>query len=263
MSRDGLTRALALLCVPALLAGAALLPLAAMDRADRARLEAVHPLPGAVDTGAPSAEALRIPLVEALYRTLLVRDTDAHAPYLPGEDAAPLDCAEQDVRDAFDLLRPALPGDWAALADTLFAQAEDAACAGWALEGGFSRRELTFSRTVQGERCVLGTLELVLAPDGVTPVQMNLYLNAFQLPRPAEFAPPQDPADPLGALEDVAGRMGLGALDWQSVPLDADGYWCLASEQAHLRLVLHAWSNPSVGTYLLDVALTMVEGGLA
>ena len=44
MRRAGLTGLLAVLCVPVLLAAAALGPLAAMEQADRDRLDAVHPL---------------------------------------------------------------------------------------------------------------------------------------------------------------------------------------------------------------------------
>ena len=61
MRNTRLTSVLTLLCVPLLLAAAALGPLAVMEQTDRARLETAHSLPAPADIGAPNAQAMEIP----------------------------------------------------------------------------------------------------------------------------------------------------------------------------------------------------------
>ena len=264
MRNTRLTSVLTLLCVPLLLAAAALVPLAVMKQTDRTRLETAHSLPAPADIGAPDAQAMEIPLVAQLYQLLLTQDADAYSPYVANGDAPARACTDQDVLDTFAVLRPALPADWAGLADAMTAQADDTQATGTELSAGFSAIELQFCRedALEDDTSSFGTLTAITAPDGVTPVQMSLYLNVYAMPRPEEFSPPQEPADPYGTLERTARQLGLDGLDWQPAPLNAsEGYWCIASDQANLRLVLHIQDRTGTGAYLLDITLTMVPEG--
>lgn len=264
MRNTRLTSVLTLLCVPLLLAAAALVPLALMAQTDQARLETAHSLPAPADIGAPDAQAMEIPLVAQLYQLLLTQDADAYSPYVADENDPALACTAQDALAAFEILRPALPADWAGLADAMTAQADRTQVTGAELNGGFSTMDLQFIRDADRwhETQTFGTLTVVTAPDGVTPVQMNLYLDFDALPLPAECTQPEDPEDPYAVLESAAQVLGLGDLDWQPTALNtSDGYWCISSDQANLRLVLHAQYRSLVRSYWLDVTLTMVPDG--
>ena len=99
-----------------------------------------------------------------------------------------------------------------------------------------------------------GTLTVVTAPDKVTPVQMNLFVNGFY---DLEITPALE--DPYGVLEDITLVLGLEELDWEPVQLaSSDGYWCIRNNQANLRLVVHAQTYEPDGSYSLSITLTMM-----
>ena len=65
--------------------------------------------------------------------------------------------------------------------------------------------------------------------------------------------------DPYGVLEDITLVLGLEELDWEPVQLaSSDGYWCIRSNQANLRLVVHAQTYEPDGSYSLSITLTMM-----
>lgn len=250
MRRAGLTGLLAVLCVPVLLAAAALGPLAAMEQADRDRLDAVHPLVSP-DIGAPSPEAMEIPLVAWLYQLALMQDPDDYSPYTLDEEIQ-LNCSKKDIRKPMEKLAPALPDGWTDLLEQMELRAARVIPVGYALHKAFSSLELRFYD--QDVFTPFGTLTVVTAPDKVTPVQMNLFVNGFY---DLEITPALD--DPYGVLEDITLVLGLEELDWEPVQLaSSDSYWCIRSNQANLRLVVHAQTYEPDGSYSLSITLTMM-----
>ena len=229
MQRARLTFVLSLLCVPAILAAASILPWLAMK---------------------PDAGAMQIPLVRELYQISLRHDGEPFQSYAIPEGTVLQEGQLSDVLEPAQILLDALPSDLAGLLDYTMDRSIRSRVDGTEVGMGFFRWNAQF---YVNSSYSFADLSVVVAPDGSTPVLMNFYINGAY---PME--PPAPLEDPFGTLQDLTEVLGLDALDWQpEQQYSSNDWWCIRSESAHLNQVLHLRVVGSY-SYFLDIALSSV-----